>query len=445
MKTRTLITTVLLGTVVLARSQTGTSFNQVQAKPHPQAPKASVVKDPNMNADGSVTLSAGPLKDVVAEIEQRIHYWMEIQGGKDWVMPNIVYGLGTQDALVPTPMHLRSVSPVQALALVAAAAGCSLESIVAPAEKTGETAESAAFGSSKPLPIIGYRIVMASDSTHRPSLVAQQIPDLYREIDAMSATYGENHPSVAGLRSRIKKLEQAEDAGPLVGIGVALGRKDGGVVVQEVIPGSPASLSPAIQPGDRILSVAEAGKQDFDVTGLGLEKVVQLIRGPPGTTVKITLSADTDNGPTQHVASLVRARLPVPSQGTANPQVKLVGLPSWFDDISNHNLPAPVSSKFATSQASAQNNVPFVRVFALGSVISGSASEIKEKEENLVKLIEDALEIGGVATQTTRRLSFHTQSRALIFKGTAREQEIIEQVIKALKENETQQAAPAPR
>lgn len=216
-------------------------------------------------------------------------------------------------------------------------------------------------------------------------------------------------------------------------------------MVQEVIPGSPASLSPAIQPGDRILSVAEAGKQDLDVTGLGLEKVVQLIRGPPGTTVKITLSADTDNGPTQHVASLVRARLPVPSQGTANPQVKVVGLPSWLDDVSNPNLPAPVPSKFATSQASAQNNAPFVRVFALGSVISGSASEIKEKEENLVKLIEDALEIGGVATQTTRRLSFHTQSRALIFKGTAREQEIIEQVIKALKENETQQAAPAPR
>jgi len=436
MKLRSLITTVLLGTAVLARSQTGTSFDQVQEKPAPQAPKAGVVKDPKMNADGSVTLSAGPLKHVVAEIERRIPYWMETEGGKDWVMPNIVFGSGTDDAEVPTPMRLRQVSPIQALALVAAAAGCSLESIFAPAEKAGDNA---AFGSSKPFPIIGYRIVMGSASVRPPSLVAQQISDLEREIDMMSATYSENHPRMIALRSRLKKLQQAEDAGGLAGIGIALGRKDDKIVVQEVIPGSPASLSPAIRPGDHILSVAEAGKQDLDVTGLGLEKVVQLIRGPPGTTVKITLGADSDNSPTQHVVSLVRTRLPIPSQETADPQVKDMGLPTWFGHAGYPNV--PLYSGSISSDASAkppQNNSPFVRVFALGSVISGSPTEVKEKEDNLVRLVEEALEIGGVATQTTRRLSFHTQSRTLIFKGTAKEHEIIEQVIRALKENETQ-------
>jgi hypothetical protein len=94
--------------------------------------------------------------------------------------------------------------------------------------------------------------------------------------------------------------------------------------------------------------------------------------------------------------------------------------------------------------SSAPNNAPFVRVFALGSVLRGSAAEIKEKEENLLKLIEDALEVGGVATPT-RKLSFHTQSRTLIFMGTVREHAVIEQVIKALKENETQEATPVRR
>jgi hypothetical protein len=393
-----------------------------------------------MNADGSVTLSAGTLPEVVAEVERRIPYWMETAGSTTLVMPNIVYGPGTHDAMIPTPVRLRQGSPVQALALVAAAAGCSLETIVAPAENIGESG--ALGGAEKPLRIIGYRIVLASDSTRRP-------PSLDLQSGSVVAMSGRNDPNRAAVRHHIKQLVDAENAEPIVGVGLALTKKDDSVVVGEVIPGSPASLSPAIQPGNRILSVGEAGKQDVDVTGLELEKVVQMIRGQPGTLVKITFGADTDKGPTQrtkaHVVSLVRTRLSGLMQETEIPQVRVVG-PHTF--LFNNNVPVSSGGGFATPQdfsvARAENNAPFVRVFALGSVISGSASEIKEKEENLLKLIEDALEVGGVATPT-RKLSFHTQSRTLIFMGTVKEHAVIEQVIKALKENETQEATPVRR
>jgi hypothetical protein len=397
------------------------------------------------------------LPEVVAEVERRIPYWMQTAGSTTWVMPNIVYGPGTHDAIIPTPMRLRQVSPVQALALVAAAAGCSLETIFAPAEKIGESnakgdqqmppetlveATRPPGGSSKRFPIIGYRIVLASDSTRHPYSAQQNDSTV-----PMSALYdlGRYDLGQARVRDHFTKLIDAENAGPVVGVGLALSKKDGGVVVGEIIPGSPASLSPTIQPGNRILSVAEAGRQDVEVTGLELEKVVQMIRGQPGTIVKITVAADPDKGTKQHVVSLVRARLPVLAQETEIPQVRVVGPRTGFTDLSNANI--PVSSRFATPAdvtSSAPNNAPFVRVFALGSVLRGSAAEIKEKEENLLKLIEDALEVGGVATPT-RKLSFHTQSRTLIFMGTVREHAVIEQVIKALKENETQEATPVRR
>jgi len=355
-----------------------------------------------MNADGSLTLPEGRLPEVVAEIERRIPYWTQKQGDDRWVMPNIVYGPGAYDAIVPTPIRLRTLSPVQALALTAAAAGCSLETIFAPVEKTGETG--GLGGSSNPPPIIGYRIVLASASMSRP----------HRDL--------------------------AEDAGPLAGVGIALSDKGGGVVVAHIIPGSPASLSPAIQPGNRILSVAEAGKQDVDVTGFGLQKVVQLIRGQPGTPVKITFGTDTDKGQTQHVASLVRKNLPVLTQETENPQVKLLRRRTSDDDSINR----ADDSGFSMATPPLRNNAPFVRVYALGSLISGSSSESAVKRGDFEKLVSAALQVGGVATtgKTTAKLFFHLESRVLVVNATAKEHEIIDQVIKALKENETQQTAP---
>jgi hypothetical protein len=433
MKIHVLISAFLLGTIALAQGQT----NSV-----PEAPAAGVAKDPNMNADSSVTLSPGTLPEVVAEVERRVPYWMETAGSTTRIMPNIVYGPGTHEAIIPTPMRLRQVSPVQALALVAAAAGCSLETIFSPAE---EIAESQAHGgSSKRFSIIGYRIVLASDST-RHTYSAQQNDSTVPISARYDYDSGRYDLGQARVRDHLRKLIDAENAGPVVGVGLALSKKDGGVVVREIIPGSPASLSSTIQPGNRILSVAEAGKQDVEVTGLELEKVVQMIRGEPGTIVKITFAADAEKGMKQHVVSLMRARLPALAQETEIPRVRVLGPRTGFADNPNANI--PVSSGFATpvdATSSAPNNAPFVRVFALGSVMRGSAVENKEKEENLIKLIEDALEVGGVATPT-RKLSFHTQSRTLIFMGTVREHAVVEQVIKALKENEMQEATPVRR
>jgi len=136
MKLHALIITALLGTMALAPAQSPSP--DFQGQPNPKGSKAhsnrEPAKDLKANADGSVLLAPGPLVDVVAEIERHIPSWPQKPGDGEWVMPNILYGKETGDATVPGALTLRGVSPLQALTLAAAAAGCRLEPIMATEE-----------------------------------------------------------------------------------------------------------------------------------------------------------------------------------------------------------------------------------------------------------------------------------------------------------------------
>ena len=89
-----------------------------------------------------------------------------------------------------------------------------------------------------------------------------------------------------GYQSELHQLQ-----GKFQGIGAHVGMKDNQTIVIGTIPDSPAAKA-GVQPGDKILEVD--GKS---TAGLSLIEVVQLVRGPAGTTVIITLqhegSADT--------------------------------------------------------------------------------------------------------------------------------------------------------
>jgi carboxyl-terminal processing protease len=65
------------------------------------------------------------------------------------------------------------------------------------------------------------------------------------------------------------------------GIGVHISFRDGYVTVISPIEGTPADRA-GLKPGDRVVSV-----DDIDVTGISIDKVASMMRGEPGTTVKI--------------------------------------------------------------------------------------------------------------------------------------------------------------
>ncbi len=74
----------------------------------------------------------------------------------------------------------------------------------------------------------------------------------------------------------------------LEGIGAVLQLEDEYTRVREIIPAGPADKQGELQPSDRITGVAQGETGDFvDVIGWRLDEVVELIRGPKDSTVRL--------------------------------------------------------------------------------------------------------------------------------------------------------------
>ncbi len=75
----------------------------------------------------------------------------------------------------------------------------------------------------------------------------------------------------------------------LFGIGASLENADGYCKVREVLPGGPAARGGVLKAGDRIVAVAQSGKDPVNIVNMPLSRAVDLIRGPKGSTVTLTV------------------------------------------------------------------------------------------------------------------------------------------------------------
>ncbi len=93
----------------------------------------------------------------------------------------------------------------------------------------------------------------------------------------------------------------------LQGIGAELTTENGYVKVVDIIPGGPAAEDGRLNPGDRIIGVAEKEKETVDVVDMPLRKVVDMIRGKKGTKVYLTVvQAEKGMGSVPVVIGLTR-------------------------------------------------------------------------------------------------------------------------------------------
>ena len=76
------------------------------------------------------------------------------------------------------------------------------------------------------------------------------------------------------------------------GIGASLQIDDDYVMVVNIIPGGPAAIDGKLQPKDRITAVAQGDGELVDVIGWRLDDVVQLIRGPADSVVRLQIMPD---------------------------------------------------------------------------------------------------------------------------------------------------------
>jgi len=132
----------------------------------------------------------------------------------------------------------------------------------------------------------------------------------------------------------------------LEGIGAELTSPDGYCTIRRLIPGGPAERSKKLKEKDRIVAVAQGDGPFVDVVDMNLNKVVQLIRGPKGTTVRLlVIPADAPDPSVRKVVTLVRDRIRLedqaakarvvdwPDEGGATRRIGVIELPSFYSTM----------------------------------------------------------------------------------------------------------------
>jgi len=102
----------------------------------------------------------------------------------------------------------------------------------------------------------------------------------------------------------------------LEGIGAVLRSHDEYTEIVRLVPGGPAAKSGQLQPADRIVAVGQGPKGKLtDVVGMRLDEVVQLIRGPAGSTVRLQITPP--NSKQSKVVTLVRQKVKLEDQAAS--------------------------------------------------------------------------------------------------------------------------------
>lgn len=108
----------------------------------------------------------------------------------------------------------------------------------------------------------------------------------------MNAFAREIDPHTSYLSPRNAEQFQSEMSLSLEGIGAVLQVNDDYTVVRSLVAGGPAAKSKLIEDGDRIIGVGQDGGKMIDVIGWRLDDVVQQIKGPKGTKVRLEILPD---------------------------------------------------------------------------------------------------------------------------------------------------------
>ena len=131
----------------------------------------------------------------------------------------------------------------------------------------------------------------------------------------------------------------------LEGIGAVLRSEDEYTSIVRLVTAGPADKSGQLKPGDRIVSVAQGENGPLiDVVGWRLDDVVELIRGPKGSTVRLEIAPDNAEDQGTAVVQIVRNTVKLEDQaaqkklltlnrGGRDYRVGIVEIPTFYVDF----------------------------------------------------------------------------------------------------------------
>ncbi|MGI9291402.1 MAG: carboxy terminal-processing peptidase [Gammaproteobacteria bacterium] len=126
------------------------------------------------------------------------------------------------------------------------------------------------------------------------------------------------------------------------GIGASLQLEDEVVTVLNVIPGGPAAMDGRLKATDQILSVGQGDEGEMvDVVGWMLDDVVELIRGPAETIVRLEIRP---TGEESYVLDLIRNKIKLEEQAAQSEIIEIdraderyrigvISVPSFYQDF----------------------------------------------------------------------------------------------------------------
>ncbi len=179
--------------------------------------------------------------------------------------------------------------------------------------------------------------------TAKKRLAQTESEDVFQIVMNSYARSIEAHTSYLSPRS-VDRFQQEMNLS-LEGIGAVLQADDDYTVITSLVPGGPADNSKKIKPKDKIIGVAQ-GKEDFvDVIGWRLDDVVDLIKGPKGSVVRLQVMSASDTANTApQVIEIVRDKVRLedraakgevfkPLLGQPGKTIGVINIPSFYNNL----------------------------------------------------------------------------------------------------------------
>ena len=144
---------------------------------------------------------------------------------------------------------------------------------------------------------------------------AEEMVDIM-ELYLSSLTYAYDPHTTYFPPEEAKNFEIQSIKLSLTGIGAVLTQSDDGAAeVVSLVPGGPADLTHDLKPHDHVMAVKQEQGEEVNVVDMRLNKIVDLIRGPSGTKVTLTVKpADATDSAFRKEVTIVRHEIRLEDQ-----------------------------------------------------------------------------------------------------------------------------------
>jgi carboxyl-terminal processing protease len=138
----------------------------------------------------------------------------------------------------------------------------------------------------------------------------------------------------------------------LQGIGAVLRSENENTIVERLVTGGPANKAGQLKPSDKIVGVAQGEKEMVDVIGWRLDEVVDLIRGPKDSTVKLDIISGSGQTEKHKVISIVRDEVKLEDRAAQSEVIEIkrddkaykvgvIDIPAFYADFEAKNANDP--------------------------------------------------------------------------------------------------------